>query len=73
MKKILIISIILVSLFIQLIIADDENSSVRSGNSIEISSAELENDLAKLRNNTLSKESIVEQGPIYNNVCHHKY
>jgi hypothetical protein len=64
MKKILIISIILVSLFIQLIIADDENSSVRSGNSIEISSAELENDLAKLRNNTLSKESIVEQGPI---------
>ena len=64
MKKILIISIILVSIFIQLIIADDENSSVRSGNSIEISSAELENDLVKLRNNTLSKESIVEQGPI---------
>lgn len=64
MKKILIISIILVSIFIQLIKADDENSSVRSGNSIEISSAELENDLVKLRNNTLSKESIVEQGPI---------
>jgi hypothetical protein len=64
MRKILIISIILVSIFIQQIKADDENSSVRSGNSIEISSAELENDLVKLRNNTLSKESIVEQGPI---------
>ncbi len=64
MKNILIISIILVSIFIQQIKADDENSSVRGGNSIEISSAELANDLVKLRNNTLSKESIVEQGPI---------